>query len=127
MWTSKRIFSTEEEMWKPRVASRDAMSVSGQFGFQERVGRFTLASSAAFFARYPRREDISRADYDNKLVAPLRVALQDRKSAAKVILTVYGVPLRVGVQLPNADEKAQLEKLGPELDAARKKVAELET
>jgi uncharacterized protein (TIGR03790 family) len=74
----------------------------------------------------PAGEDISRADYDAKLVAPLRAALKDRKAAVKVILTVYGVPLRVGRHLPTADEKAALEKLAPELEAARKKAAELE-
>src|SRR4051812_16810342 len=59
----------------------------------------------------PAGEDISRADYDAKLAAPLREALKDRKAAAKVILTVYGVPLRVGRQLPTAEEKAALDTL----------------
>jgi uncharacterized protein (TIGR03790 family) len=74
----------------------------------------------------PAGEDISRADYDAKLVAPLRAALKDRKDAVKVILTVYGVPLRVGRQVPTAAEKAELDKLNTELDTARKRVAELE-
>jgi uncharacterized protein (TIGR03790 family) len=74
----------------------------------------------------PKGEDISRTDYDAKLAGPLRAALKDRKDAAKVILTVYGVPLRVGGQTPTAEEKAQLDMLMPELEAARKKVAELE-
>src|SRR5262249_14980191 len=74
----------------------------------------------------PTGEDISRADYDAKLAGPLRAALKDRKEGAKVILTVYGVPLRVGRQSPSAEEKAELDKLTPELDVARKKVAELE-
>src|SRR4051812_31068803 len=73
----------------------------------------------------PAGEDISRADYDAKLVAPLRAALKDRKDAAKVILTVYGVPLRVGGKEPTADQKAELEKLKPELDAAKKRADEL--
>ena len=74
----------------------------------------------------PTGEDISRADYDAKLAGPLRAALKDRKAAAKVILTVYGVPLRVGRQEPTADEKAALDKLNPELDAARKLAVGLE-
>jgi uncharacterized protein (TIGR03790 family) len=61
----------------------------------------------------PEGEDISRADYDNRLVAPLRAALKDRKDRAKVLLTVYGVPLRVGRPEPSADEKAELEKMQP--------------
>lgn len=74
----------------------------------------------------PAVEDISRADYDAKLAAPLRAALKDRKDAVKCVLTVYGVPLRVGRQEPTAAEKAELAKLTPDLDAARKRAAELE-
>jgi uncharacterized protein (TIGR03790 family) len=74
----------------------------------------------------PAGEDISRADYDSRLAGPLRQALADRKDAVKVILTVYGVPLRVGRQEPTADEKAELAKLAPDLDAARKTVEALE-
>ncbi|MBN9521722.1 TIGR03790 family protein [bacterium] len=74
----------------------------------------------------PTGEDISRADYDAKLAAPLRAALKDRKDAVKVVLTVYGVPLRVGRQEMSADEKKSLAKLTPELEAARKAAADLE-
>jgi uncharacterized protein (TIGR03790 family) len=74
----------------------------------------------------PAGEDITRAEYDAKLAGPLREALRGRKDAVKVILTVYGVPLRVGPQLQTAAEKEELARLNPELDAARKRVAELE-
>jgi uncharacterized protein (TIGR03790 family) len=74
----------------------------------------------------PRGEDISRADYDAKLAGPLREALKDKKEKVKVLLTTYGVPLRVGGQVPTDEEKKELEKLRPEIDAARKKVSELE-
>ncbi len=74
----------------------------------------------------PKGEDISRVDYDTKLAAPLRDALKDHKDKVKVLVTTYGVPLRVGSQLPNDDENKQLEKLRPELAEARKKRAELE-
>ncbi|MBA4062229.1 MAG: hypothetical protein C0501_00720 [Isosphaera sp.] len=74
----------------------------------------------------PKGEDITRAEYDAKLAGRLRDALKDKKDAAKVLVTTYGVPLRVGSQVPNADEKKQLDALRPDLDAARKKVAELE-
>lgn len=68
----------------------------------------------------PTTEDITRADYDAKLAGPLREALKDRKDKVKVLLTVYGVPLRVGAQLPTDAEKAEFEKLKPELEAATK-------
>src|SRR5260221_11999492 len=44
----------------------------------------------------PTTEDISRKDYLVKIVAPVREALKDRKEQIKVLLCVYGVPLRVG-------------------------------
>lgn len=74
----------------------------------------------------PKTEDISRADYDAKLAGPLRVALKEQKDKVKVLVTTYGVPLRVGGQPPSDEEKKELDKLRPELAAARKKVADLE-
>ena len=52
----------------------------------------------------PKVEDISRTDYDTKLAGPLRDALKENKDKVKVLMTTYGVPLRVGPQLPNAEE-----------------------
>src|SRR5687768_13418377 len=43
----------------------------------------------------PMGEDISRKEYDEKLAGPLREALKEKKEQAKVLLAVYGVPLRV--------------------------------
>jgi uncharacterized protein (TIGR03790 family) len=74
----------------------------------------------------PKVEDVSRMEYDAKLAAPLRAALEPHKDAAKVLVTTYGVPLRVGRVLPNADEQKELATLRPELAEARKKLAELE-
>src|SRR5262249_7490929 len=74
----------------------------------------------------PKVEDISREAYDANMVAPLREALKDRKAEAKVLLTVYGVPLRVGGMTQTPEEKAQSDKLQREREAARKKVIDLE-
>lgn len=73
----------------------------------------------------PKGEDINRGDYDTKLAAPLRAALKGDKDKVKVLVTTYGVPLRVGQQQPNEDEKLALAKLRPELAELRKKLAEL--
>lgn len=67
----------------------------------------------------PTIEDISRADYDAKLAGPLRKALKDRKADAKVILCVYGVPLRVGPKSLTEADKAGLQKLDEEIAAAK--------
>ncbi|MCU0705480.1 MAG: TIGR03790 family protein [Fimbriiglobus sp.] len=69
----------------------------------------------------PKSEDISREDYNTKLAGPLREALKGKKDACKLILCVYGVPLRVGAQMPSREEKEQVEKLKPELDEAKKR------
>jgi uncharacterized protein (TIGR03790 family) len=90
------------------------------------LAKRTVPADNLILLDLPTGEDITRADYDAKLAGPLREALKGRKDAAKVILTVYGVPLRVGRPEPTAEEKAELAKLAPDLDAARKAVAELE-
>jgi uncharacterized protein (TIGR03790 family) len=74
----------------------------------------------------PDGEDISRADYDRRLAAPLRNALKDRKDRAKVLLTVYGVPLRVGRSEPSADDMAELDKLNPLVEHYQAKVKALD-
>ena len=74
----------------------------------------------------PAGEDIGRADYDAKLAGPLRSQFKDKRDKVKVLLTVYGVPLRVGPKEPNADEKAELEKVKKELEPLEKKRKELD-
>lgn len=74
----------------------------------------------------PAGEDISRADYDKKLLGPLRDALKDKKAAVKVVLTVYGVPLRVGTQELTAGEKDRLKEIRADLADARKTLADAE-
>jgi uncharacterized protein (TIGR03790 family) len=74
----------------------------------------------------PKVEDISRADYDAKLAEPLRTALAEKKDAAKVLLTTFGVPLRVGGQPPSAAEQKELDTFRPDLALARKHLVELE-
>jgi uncharacterized protein (TIGR03790 family) len=81
----------------------------------------------------PAGEDISRPDYDSKLAAPLREALKDRRAQVKVLLSVYGVPLRVGRSKPSAQESAELMKVQAEIEKLRpmekrlqKDVADLE-
>ena len=90
------------------------------------VARRKVPAENVVLLDLPTGEDITRADYDAKLAAPLRAALRDRKAGVKCLLTVYGVPLRVGRQEPTAAEKDELAKLAPELDAARKLASELE-
>jgi uncharacterized protein (TIGR03790 family) len=72
----------------------------------------------------PKEEDISRKDYDQRFVAPLRNKLKDRKDEVKCLLCVYGVPLRVGGDLPTEAERAELKKLEPEVKDAEAAVTQ---
>ena len=75
----------------------------------------------------PKEEDIQRADFDAKLAEPLREALKSKKEQIKIILTVYGVPLRVSVKTLSANEKAIADEIRKKLDDAsneRKKAKE---
>ena len=74
----------------------------------------------------PKTEDINRADYNSKLVAPLREALKDRKDKIKCLLCIYGVPLRVGGDAPSDAEKTQLEKVEAERKTSQEKMKPLE-
>jgi len=74
----------------------------------------------------PTGEDIGRADYDSKLADPLRERLKEKYDEVKVLLTVYGVPLRVGGREPNADEKSEIIKVRQELEPLEKKRGELD-
>lgn len=73
----------------------------------------------------PKVEDISRRDYETKLRTPVREILNEKKSV-KVLLAIYGVPLRVGGQEPSAEEKEQLKEVEPKLKEAEEAVKKLE-
>ena len=74
----------------------------------------------------PPGEDISRADYDAKLAGPLRERLRDRRDNVKVLLTIYGVPLRVGGQQPSAEEQTKLGTVRNELEPLEQQRKELD-
>ncbi len=74
----------------------------------------------------PKGEDVSRKDYDSKLAGPLREQLRDRRDAVKVLLTIYGVPLRVGRQEPNAFERQELTRVRKDLEPFQKELKEVQ-
>jgi uncharacterized protein (TIGR03790 family) len=73
----------------------------------------------------PDAEDISRKDYNAKIVAPLREALKAKKEQARVLLSIYGVPLRVGGQEPNDEERAQLKAVEPKIKDLQTRIKEI--
>lgn len=74
----------------------------------------------------PTGEDISRTDYNTKLAAPLREWLKERRDKATVLLTVYGVPLRVGGQEPTAEDQTQLAEIRQQMEPLELKRKELD-
>jgi uncharacterized protein (TIGR03790 family) len=63
----------------------------------------------------PSGEDISRKEFDTKLLLPLRAALKDRREKVKVLVSTFGVPLRVGRPELTATARDELSRIEPEL------------
>jgi len=80
-----------------------------------------------------RSETISRNAYDSYIADPLRKFIEDTpglKSRIRCLLTVYGVPLRIGKYTPTSEEKRVVVSLSERLEAKqsvlRKKIRELQ-
>jgi uncharacterized protein (TIGR03790 family) len=54
-------------------------------------------------------DDISREDYAASVVNPVRKALKGKETQAKVLLSIYGMPLRVAAPKPNATAQQEIE------------------
>lgn len=74
----------------------------------------------------PVTEDITRSDYQQKLVVPVRAFLKGRKEKAKVLLSVYGVPLRVGGSATAASDQAELATVAASLKTTRARLKEVQ-
>lgn len=75
----------------------------------------------------PSDETISREDYIQRLVLPLRQALQTQNlhNSIRVLVTVYGVPLRVGPPTFTVEEQGLRRDGNARLDAARSQLVDL--
>ncbi len=69
-----------------------------------------------------KEDDVSRKDYDLKIVAPVREALKGKELRVKCLLSMYGMPLRVAAPVPDAEQQVKLTPLEVELKAAQAKV-----
>jgi len=72
----------------------------------------------------PDTEEMSRADYESRLLAPLKEKLKSFQQQDFILLTTYGVPIRVGNATPKPDEAARLELLKNELKRNYDKLSE---
>ncbi|MDB5390916.1 MAG: hypothetical protein JWM11_6562 [Planctomycetaceae bacterium] len=75
----------------------------------------------------PIGDDMSRADFNTRLASPLRESLKEKRDKVKVLLTVYGVPLRVGGQDPTAEERKELELVQADFVPLENRLKELES
>jgi uncharacterized protein (TIGR03790 family) len=75
----------------------------------------------------PLGEDISRSDYEEKIAKPLRKELANRRDRVKVLLTTYGVPLRVGPLDMSEQEKKDIAEVRKELQTVNNELKSLQT
>jgi uncharacterized protein (TIGR03790 family) len=73
----------------------------------------------------PDVDQISRDEYEKHILLPVRVALKGHRPVTRVLLTVYGMPLRIGEQPMSDAEKAALDKLKPEIEANASEIRKL--
>lgn len=64
------------------------------------------------------KDTISRKDYEEKLAKPIRIAFFKDGLLGKIkcLLTVYGVPIKVGKRGPLAGKKSELQELQLKVD-----------
>lgn len=76
----------------------------------------------------PLDETISREDYERRVVMPLRKMLQDHRiqQSIRVLVTVYGVPLRVAPPNLTVEEQRWQSDASDRLGAARSKLVNIE-
>ncbi len=76
----------------------------------------------------PLDDTMNREDYDRRLVMPLRQALQDHRiqQSIRVLVTVYGVPLRVAPPKVTAEEQRWQRDANDRLSAARVQLVDIE-
>jgi uncharacterized protein (TIGR03790 family) len=63
----------------------------------------------------PESEEMTRADYETKLLAPLKEQLKQLEQKDFILLTTYGVPIRVANAIPKPEEQSRLEVIKKDL------------
>jgi uncharacterized protein (TIGR03790 family) len=103
--------------------SRESLSVA-----QHYARRRGIPVRHIFKLDLPLDDTMSREDYERRLVTPLRQMLQAQGNhkSTRVIVTVYGVPLRVAAPRLTADEEGWHRDAASRLGAARVRLEDLE-
>ncbi|MDP3092215.1 MAG: TIGR03790 family protein [Nitrospira sp.] len=103
--------------------SRESLSVSQYYATRRGIPAQHIAK-----LDLPLDDTMSREDYERRLVTPLRQMLhaQGLHKSIRVIVTVYGVPLRVAAPRLMADEEGWHRDAATRLGAARVRLENLE-
>ena len=73
-------------------------------------------------------DTITRANYEKQLAKPIRKKLSSRKFAGKIkcLLTIYGVPIKVGGRGPLKSQEDKLKQLKKKAEQEKNKIKQLE-
>lgn len=115
--------AAKQVMIVANINSRESLMVAEHYAAQRGVPLGQVVK-----LDLPSDETMSRDAYEQRLVLPLRKALQTQNldNSIRVLVTIYGVPLRVGSPTFTAEERGQLHDANARLDAARSQLVDLE-
>ncbi|WP_447986197.1 TIGR03790 family protein [Nitrospira sp. Nam74] len=108
VWVSTAVSSAFGELTATHVAilanrnSPDSLAVARYYATRRGV-----PSTHLLQLDLPPQDTISRKDYEERLVAPVREALQSKglTTTIRALVTTYGMPLRVDAPQPNESEQ----------------------
>jgi len=103
--------------------SRESLTVAEHYASRRGIPRQQIIK-----LDLPPDETISRHGYERLMVLPVRQALQahDLHRRIRVLVTVYGVPLRVGPLLHTAEEQALRRDVTGKLEGARSRLLDVD-
>jgi uncharacterized protein (TIGR03790 family) len=115
--------SANEVMIVANVNSRESLMVAEHYATSRGVPAQQIAK-----LDLPLDDTMSRENYERRLVMPLRQALQDHRiqQSIRVLVTVYGVPLRVAPPKLTAEEQRWQRDASDRLGAARSQLLDIE-
>jgi uncharacterized protein (TIGR03790 family) len=108
IWVSTAVSSAFGELTADHVAilanrnSPDSLAVARYYATRRGV-----PSAQILQLDLPGQDTISRKDYEERLISPIREALQSKglTKTIRVLVTTYGMPLRVDAPQPNESEQ----------------------
>jgi uncharacterized protein (TIGR03790 family) len=100
----------------------DSLAVARHYAAQRQIPSDHIIALAL-----PLRESLSRRDYEELVVAPLRRILEERHlaSSIRVIVTTYGIPLRVNAPELSDEERRLLTDAQSRVKASRARLEQL--